>query len=51
MQYISALGFDVAHPPPGDDSSLSIKVVVTSKDWSEITKYAGLVCVQIHCEA
>ncbi|XP_076930314.1 protein argonaute 1-like [Bidens hawaiensis] len=41
-------GADVTHPHPGEDSSPSIAAVVSSQDWPEITKYAGLVCAQAH---
>ena len=32
-------------------SSPSITAVVMSQNWSQITKYAGLVCAQTYCEA
>ncbi|XBI85041.1 hypothetical protein VPH35_093243 [Triticum aestivum] len=41
-------GADVTHPPPGEDSTSSIAVVVASMDWPEITKYRGLVSAQPH---
>ncbi|XP_058774714.1 protein argonaute 10-like [Vicia villosa] len=41
-------GADVTHPENGEDTSPSIAAVVTSPDWPEVTKYAGLVCAQAH---
>ncbi|KAG6519399.1 hypothetical protein ZIOFF_022892 [Zingiber officinale] len=39
---------DVRHPHPREDSSPSIAVVVTTQDWLEVTKYAGLENEYLH---